>query len=77
MSAEQKVWVIDSKTRKLRPVTVKLGITDGIFTELVEGQLQEGDRVVVAQQIAGAARTGQQRPPGAPGTTPRAPGGFR
>jgi HlyD family secretion protein len=76
MSAEQKVWMIDSKTKKLRPVTVKLGITDGIFTELVEGPLQEGDRVVVAQQIAGAARTGQQRPPGAPGTTPR-PGGFR
>lgn len=74
--AEQKVWVIDSKTKKLRPVTVKLGITDGIFTELVEGPLQEGDRVVVAQQIAGTARAGQQRPPGAPGSTPR-PGGFR
>ncbi|MBZ5537323.1 MAG: efflux RND transporter periplasmic adaptor subunit [Acidobacteriia bacterium] len=78
MSAEQKVWVIDSKTKKLRPVTVKLGITDGIFTELVEGPLQEGDRVVVAQQASGTARTGQQRPPGAPGTTPRpGGGGFR
>ncbi|MFI5175486.1 MAG: efflux RND transporter periplasmic adaptor subunit [Terriglobia bacterium] len=77
MSAEQKVWMIDSKTKKLRPVTVKLGITDGIFTELVEGPLQEGDRVVVAQQIAGAARTGQQRPPNAPGAGARPPGGFR
>ncbi|MBZ5555125.1 MAG: efflux RND transporter periplasmic adaptor subunit [Acidobacteriia bacterium] len=76
MSAEQKVWMIDSKTKKLRPVTVKLGITDGIFTELVEGPLQEGDRVVVAQQVSGTARAGQQRPPGAPGSNPR-PGGFR
>jgi len=76
VSADQKVWLIDSKTKKLRPLTVKLGVTDGIFTELVEGPLQEGDRVVVGQQIAGAARTGQQRPPGAPGAGGRPGGGF-
>lgn len=66
-SAEQKVWLWDEKENRLKPMTVKLGITDGIFTELVEGSLQEGDRVVVGQQLAGAART-------APGA--RMGGGF-
>ncbi len=70
-SAEQKVWLWDEKSQKLKPVAVKLGITDGVFTELVEGPLQEGDRVVVGQQIGGTARTGQQRPGG-----PRMGGGF-
>ncbi|MDD5543063.1 MAG: efflux RND transporter periplasmic adaptor subunit [Acidobacteriia bacterium] len=70
---EQKVWLWDAKSNKLRPITVKLGITDGIYTELVEGQLQEGDRVVVGQQMTTTVRNGQQRPPGMAGG---ARGGF-
>jgi HlyD family secretion protein len=66
LQAEQKVWLIDDKTKKLQPVTVKLGITDGIFTELVDGKLQEGDRVVVGQQLASSPRTGAQRSPTSP-----------
>jgi len=72
--ADQKVWVLDAKN-KLKPVSVKLGITDGIYTELLEGQLQEGDRVVVGQQTTSAAKTGQQRPPGMSGGRPPGGGG--
>jgi HlyD family secretion protein len=75
--AEQKVWLIDEKSKKLRSVAVKLGITDGIFTELEEGPLQEGDRVVVGQQLASAQRSGQQRPPGSTPGGARPMGGFR
>jgi len=30
-----------------RPVIVRLGLTDGAQTEVVEGKLKEGDRIVV------------------------------
>lgn len=77
-AAEQKVYLFDGKEKKLKPVTVKLGITDGVFTELIEGQLQEGDRVVVAQQMTSAPRSTAPRPPGQMGGGGGRPGGgFR
>lgn len=77
--SEQKVYLFDEKQKKLKPVTVKLGITDGVFTELIDGQLQEGDRVVVAQQMTSAPRSTAPRPPGAMGGAGGRPpgGGFR
>jgi len=39
----------------LKPVRVKLGLTDGVSTEVVTEQLHEGDRIAVPQQQAGAA----------------------
>jgi HlyD family secretion protein len=45
------------------PVTVVLGITDGNFSELVEGDLEEGQEVIVgAVSPDGGARGGQSRP---------------
>jgi len=43
----------DPKTAKLQAVTVKLGITDGIATEVFEG-LKENDIVVTGISVAGA-----------------------
>ena len=40
---------------KVRPISVKTGITDGSFTEILEGDLQEGQRVVVSTTAPGAA----------------------
>lgn len=40
-----RVWLYIDK--KLKPVTVRLGISDGTFTELISGDLQEGQEVVV------------------------------
>jgi len=63
----------DPKTAKIAPTSVKLGISDGIYTEVVEG-LKEGDVLVTgvaAPTASAAAATNNpfaQRPPmGGPG----------
>jgi HlyD family secretion protein len=52
---------------KPRAVTVKIGISDGSLTEIVEGPLKEGDRVIVDVGAAGTAAVAQGQPPGGPG----------
>jgi HlyD family secretion protein len=39
------IWVLAG--RRLRPVIVRLGISDGTYTEVLEGDLREGEAVVV------------------------------
>lgn len=46
---------------ELVPVDVKLGITDGAFTEIVAGKLAEGDEVVVGAGDGAAGGSGQSR----------------
>jgi HlyD family secretion protein len=41
------VWVLDSNG-KPAPRTVLIGVTDGVSTEIVSGQLREGDHLVIA-----------------------------
>ncbi|MCW5980849.1 MAG: efflux RND transporter periplasmic adaptor subunit [Bryobacteraceae bacterium] len=48
----QVVWMSDGKGT-LKPVEVTLGITDGIYSELLSGDLRENDRVVIASNAAG------------------------
>ncbi|HUL72856.1 MAG TPA: efflux RND transporter periplasmic adaptor subunit [Vicinamibacterales bacterium] len=43
-SASGLVWVMDQG--RLKPVEVRTGITDGTWTELTDGGIQEGDAVV-------------------------------
>ena len=57
------LWVL--RDHKPHPVTVKLGITDGTHTQIVEGGLNEGDQVIT--DILGAPTT--------PGTAAPAGGG--
>ncbi|HVQ37479.1 MAG TPA: efflux RND transporter periplasmic adaptor subunit [Pyrinomonadaceae bacterium] len=73
------VWVMgqDGKPQSRR---IKVGLTDGASTEVVEGSLQEGELVVTGQTIAGAAKAQSSQTPapgfgGAPRTG--APGGGR
>ncbi|MBW1991974.1 MAG: efflux RND transporter periplasmic adaptor subunit [Deltaproteobacteria bacterium] len=40
------VWRVD-RSGHLEPVPVSLGISDGVWTEVKEGRLQEGDRLAV------------------------------
>jgi HlyD family secretion protein len=42
----QTVWIL-GEDKKPHPARVKLGISDGIGSEVVEGQLHEGDEVIV------------------------------
>jgi len=72
------VWVL-GPDNKPQPRRVKLGITDGTATEVIEGDLKEGEMIIVGQNVSAEDRPQQQRPPGfggAPGGGGRGPGGF-
>jgi HlyD family secretion protein len=62
--------------KQLKPVRLRLGISDGQSTELIDGDLKEGDSVVTNVVLPGQTST---RPPANafPGFGPqRGPGGF-
>jgi HlyD family secretion protein len=54
-------------------VAVRTGVSDGSLTEIVEGQLHDGDLVVVDASLAGAADS----PSGSSGTPGGSPPGMR
>jgi hypothetical protein len=74
ISTQGRVWLAPDK--QLKPVRVRLGITDGTNTELLNGELQPGDEVVTGIVLPTSAR------PTAAGGNPllqqggRGPGGF-
>ena len=72
------VWIL-GPDKKPQPRRVKLGITDGTATEIVEGDLKEGDIVIVGQSITptGSPQSTQQRAPGFGGGGMGGPGGIR
>jgi hypothetical protein len=51
---------------------VTLGITDGAATEVIEGDLKEGETIIVGQNVPTEDRpqNNQQRPPGFGGGMP-------
>ena len=55
------IWVLDNGT--LKQVAVKLGIGDDSFTEILEGDVKEGQNVVVGETIPLTAIKGQQKVP--------------
>jgi HlyD family secretion protein len=69
-ASEPVVWVL-GENGKLRGVPVKLGLSDGTFTEITGGSLEPGDQVVVA------AFSKKEQPASSPfggGTRRRGPG---
>jgi HlyD family secretion protein len=67
------VWVMgqDGKPQRKR---IKIGLTDGVSTEVVEGELNEGDIVITGQTITGSkTQSTQTQTPGF-GSAPRTPG---
>ena len=75
------VWVLgqDGKPQARR---ITVGLSDGASTEVVDGNLNEGDMVITGQTISGSgsAATQQNRPPGfgnAPRTGGAGGGGIR
>jgi HlyD family secretion protein len=67
MPTTQTVYLIDKQEGspdRLKPATVKVGITDGAFTEVLEG-LKEGD-VVAAGVVLPASTTAALRPGSSP-----------
>jgi len=71
------IWVM-GQDGKIQSRRIKIGLTDGASTEVVEGNLQEGELVVIGQTISAAAKA-QSNSNAAPGFggAPRtgAPGG--
>ena len=69
------VWVLgkDGKPERRR---IKVGLSDGASTEVVEGELKEGDMVITGQTLTGStsSQSNQSRPPGF-GNAPRVGGG--
>jgi HlyD family secretion protein len=57
----QHVWVL----RNGRPAEVSItpGLDDGNFTEVLEGDLQEGDQVIIAERTGSAGRSSSDTPP--------------
>jgi HlyD family secretion protein len=69
------VWVMGQNGKpERRRITV--GLSDGSATEVVDGDLKEGEMVITGQQVSGASRTAntQSTPPGF-GNAPRGAGG--
>ncbi|MGA9405486.1 MAG: efflux RND transporter periplasmic adaptor subunit [Bacteroidota bacterium] len=44
--APTRLWVVD-KDKKLSPIYIRTGISDGTYTEILHGKVEEGEEVVV------------------------------
>jgi HlyD family secretion protein len=69
----QTIYILDPTTKKAKPVWIRPGITDGHYTQVVDGEVKEGDNVIV-----GLATAKVEGPP-PPGANPMGgrPGGGR
>ena len=56
------VYVLRDGNSEPQPVKLKLGLNDGRFTEVVEGALKVGDRVVLGEVSAKNATAGATPP---------------
>jgi HlyD family secretion protein len=59
------VWI--KSGLQIRPVSVKLGLTDGSYTEVLDASLKEGDAVAVDATVSGSAKSSSPVPGGTPG----------
>ena len=63
------MYILDAE-KKLRPVEIRTGITDGRFTQIVSGPLKQGDAVVIGvatSKVEGPPPMGGQGGPGGRG----------
>jgi HlyD family secretion protein len=63
------VWILDANNKQQR-IVVTTGESDGAYTEVVQGELKDGDRVIVAALAKTAAASG-----GSPGAQSGGKGG--
>ena len=72
----RRIWVM-GQDGKLQSRRIKVGLTDGASTEVVEGNLQEGELVVIGQTLSASTAQSSQTPAPGFGGAPRtgAPGG--
>jgi HlyD family secretion protein len=53
------LWVLNQQGH-LRPIPVRVGITDGLFTEVISVDLREGEQVVTGQEDGTTSSNSQQ-----------------
>lgn len=58
------VWVQDGQF--VRPINLRLGVTDSVNTEVVSGELKEGQTLIVGDAVAVSADSGDAKNPFAP-----------
>lgn len=58
-----RVWVVDGHGGA-RPIELELGISDGAMTEVVSGDIQEGESIIIGYVNPTAARSGPRSLPG-------------
>jgi HlyD family secretion protein len=71
----RRIWVM-GQDGKLQSRRIKVGLTDGVSTEVIEGSLQEGEVVVIGQTLTSSKAQSSQTPAPGFGGAPRtgAPG---
>jgi HlyD family secretion protein len=71
----RRVWVLGQDGAP-QPRRIKVGLSDGASTEVIEGDLREGELVITGQNISGQSQSRQQSNQTAPGFggAPRTPG---
>jgi HlyD family secretion protein len=69
LGGKQVVWKLDEK-KQLVPVEIQIGITDYNNSQLLAGNMNEGDALVIAATTPGQTSGGGQRPPGFGGGGP-------
>lgn len=75
LEGQHRVIWVQGADKKPHPRLIKVGITDGSSTEMIEGNLKAGETVIVGLNITGGNSTSStQRAPGF-GNVPRGPGG--
>jgi HlyD family secretion protein len=62
---QSTLWILNQQG-KPEPVSVKIGISDGTFTQVISDNLKEGDKVITGQKGAGNSSNNQQVNPFAP-----------
>lgn len=62
-AAAKTVWKMDPSGDPV-PVATQTGISDGNYTEIVDGALQEGDQIIVGFETSRALVKSDQLPPG-------------
>jgi HlyD family secretion protein len=68
----QQIYILDPATKKPKAVWIRPGVTDGHYTQVVSGELKEGDDVIVG---LATAKVEGPPPPGAQGPMGGRPGG--
>jgi HlyD family secretion protein len=61
--ASRLVWVLGAE-RQLQPRRIRVGVSDGVMTEVLQGNLQPDELVIVGQNGGGTPAVASQRPPG-------------